>query len=117
MVITPEYKLPAVGAVNAGNAGQKLSEQLAAVVRMNASVSIDEGESYGLAFRQQPSATTLPARLDYWLNELSDNLKAITSHLPDVDSYSLQVGFPWGVSVSVSFSSGSRTTARSASDL
>jgi hypothetical protein len=104
----PTYALPAVGSVTAGNASRKLAEQLAAVAQMNEIAETDSDATYETHFLLQPSAGNLSGRLEHWLDELSANLKAITSELPEVASYSLQVGFPWGVSVSVTFNSGVR---------
>jgi hypothetical protein len=116
--------LPAVGRVTQANARQKLSEQLAAVAavfpqyedsqpysaeRTKTDVNIEgldlEGVArFQLSYWREPADRGITARLDHWLDELTANLKKISTKLPDVESYSVQVGFPLGVSVSVTFS-------------
>lgn len=103
MTTPSRYSLPAVGDVTARNARSKLAEQLAAVARMNEAATTDLSTEYLVSVGEQHAPATLPARLDHWIAQLSANLKAITENLPDVDSWSVQVGFPWGVSVSVTF--------------
>jgi len=44
-------------------------------------------------------ATGLPAKISDAVTKLTHNLKEITAKLPDVDSYTVQAGFPFGVSV------------------
>lgn len=79
--------IPDPGEVTAGNAHDKLSEQLAAVAHLADPVA------------------GLPASLEDVLSRLHSNLQTIISKLDEVGSWSLEVGFPWGVSVSVNFQS------------
>jgi hypothetical protein len=93
--------VPDVGTVTEANAYAKLSEQLAAVARLNQSQGrpdLAPGRVYGAM-----PAGSLPEKLENWLKKLTENLRKITEHMPDVDSFSVQVGLPAGVSVSVTF--------------
>ena len=38
----------------------------------------------------------LPDRLQRWLGQLLDNLKAIVAHLPEAESYAVTAGLPDG---------------------
>jgi hypothetical protein len=106
---------PAVGTVTTDNAMKKLSKQLAAVAQLNADIEF-ESQVYSHSAAGEGKAAKLPEKLQHWLDVLPENLKKITVMMPDVDSYSVQVGFPVGVSVSVTFKAhrdGTRAAARS----
>jgi hypothetical protein len=119
MTTPPEQALPAVGDVTEDNAARKLGEQLAALSRMSEFSVAFEASPAGpaglprledLHFRSQyllglPHGG-LAGRLERALGELPVNLRAIISKLPDVDSWSVQAGFPWGVAVTVTFKGG-----------
>jgi hypothetical protein len=132
---TPRYGLPPTGTVTPDNAAGKLAEQLATVARMSeigvgfeaGPVEPARGEKAGptelegtdeLDIRPQGllewPAGKLPGRLEHALSDLPENIGAITKHLPDVDSWSLQVGFPWGIAVTVNFKSGRTSQVGSA---
>jgi len=126
MATEPGPLLPDVGRVTQRNARQKLSEQLAAVAAVVpiyegsqaddgvhhqsdidlAGIQSDELAKFALTYNfwRKPAADRVSGQLDHWLSELSANLKKISAKLPDVESYTVQVGFPLGVSVSVTFS-------------
>jgi hypothetical protein len=139
MATEPGPLLPEVGRVTKANARQKLSEQLAAVAavvplyegsqpdateRHRTELAIEGIQAADLAkfalsynLWRTPAPERVTGHLDHWLSELSTNLKNISAKLPDVESYTVQVGFPLGVSVSVTFSAGdgkrtARTTPR-----
>jgi hypothetical protein len=110
--------IPDPGRITAKNAHAKLAEQLAAAATLgDPAVILDFGAEgpaersgqlwtyqHRLAIqaprRYQPSFS----RLQEALPRLAGNLKKITAKMPDVESYTVQAGFPLGVSVSVTFS-------------
>jgi len=127
MTTPPRQALPVVGDVTEDNAARKLGEQLAAVARMSefalafdaGPVGPEAGENApgtdlagaeGIDFKAEnllgPQLGGLAGRLEHALGELPDNLRAIISKLPDVDSWSVQAGFPWGFNVTVNFKGG-----------
>jgi hypothetical protein len=77
--------IPDPGEVTADNAHHKLSEQMAAVARLADPVA------------------GLPARLEDVLTKLQANLRSIIAKLDEVGSWSLEVTFPWSISVTVNF--------------
>jgi len=91
--------VPDAGQVTAANAYEKLSEQLAAVARLNQHGPVVEpGRIYGAL----PGAS-LPGKLEHWLEKVTENMKKITAKMPDVENWSIQVGLPAGVSITVTF--------------
>jgi hypothetical protein len=68
----------------------------------------DVGESLDVSphYLVEPPHGRLADRLEHALGELPANLRAIISKLPDVDSWSVQAGFPLGVNVTVTFKGG-----------
>jgi hypothetical protein len=91
--------VPDTGQVTEANAYEKLSEQLAAVARLNQSgPSMEPGRIYG----GLPGAS-LPGKLEHWLEKVTENMKKITAKMPDVENWSIEVGLPAGVSITVTF--------------
>jgi len=95
--------IPDPGQVTPSNAYDKLSEQLAAVATLSS--GSDGGlpewkvDDEKLPYWGPGPATGLPAKISDAVTKLTHNLKEITAKLPDVDSYTVQAGFPFGVSV------------------
>lgn len=107
--------IPAVGTVTEANAGTLLTEQLAAVAAFSMDLTADEddwlevfsaerGQSSSAYFlRRKAKRETLPDKLKEAIPAITQNMEKIVAKLPEVDSYTVQAGFPWGVSVAVTF--------------
>jgi hypothetical protein len=89
------FSVPAPQGVDSANALEKLIEQLAAVEELNQILA--SATSAG-----RPSAGLIE-RLKQWLEDLVDHMKVIVKSLPEVDSFSISVGVPLGVNVTVTF--------------
>jgi hypothetical protein len=74
------------------------SDVMAAVAALNAGMMLDSvGE------QREDVALGLPDKLAEWLDKLITKVRAIAAKLEDVASFSVTVGTPFTVSVSVTF--------------
>lgn len=109
--------IPAVGRVTKANADTLLTEQLAAVAAFSRDLTADEDDwleafsaeqgqtssAYFLRRTAKREREALPDKLKEAIPAITQNMAKIVAKLPDVDSYTVQAGFPWGVSVAVTF--------------
>lgn len=107
-----------VGEVTADNARDRLAEQLSAVAALGRDLAGDEddwlppfddesGAAYAYVRRRgrekKEKQDALPGKVMAAIPAIAENMEKIVAKLPEVDSWTVQAGFPWGVSVAVTF--------------
>jgi hypothetical protein len=107
-----------VGEVTAANARDMLAQQLADVTKLGRDL-VGEDDDWPQPFDAEPGQTyawanarrkerkekqeALPDKVMAAIPAIAANMEKIVAKLPEVESWAVQVGFPWGVSVSVTF--------------
>jgi hypothetical protein len=107
-----------VGEVTADNARDVLAEQLGAVAAFGRDLAGDDedwlppfDDASGVAYAylrsrdkaKKEKQDALPGKVMAAIPAIAENMEKIVAKLPEVDSWTVQAGFPWGVSVAVTF--------------
>jgi hypothetical protein len=115
---TSDGGIQPVGEVTTANARDMLARQLAAVAALGRDLAgedddfsqpfdADSGQfsAWASARRKEKKdkQEALPGKVMAAIPAIAANMEKIVAKLPEVDSWAVQAGFPWGVSVSVTF--------------
>ncbi len=108
-----------VGEVTADNARDMLADQLAAVAALGRDLTAADEDDWLQPFDAHPISRSahvrqrrrqkkekqeaLPGKVLAAIPAIADNMEKIVAKMPEVDSWTVQAGFPWGVSVAVTF--------------
>jgi hypothetical protein len=108
-----------VGEVTEENAGAKLAQQLADVAALGRDLAGEDDDDFLPPFdpesgqfyawardrrkEKKEKQEALPAKVMAAIPAIAENMEKIVAKLPEVDSWAVQAGFPWGVSVAVTF--------------
>jgi hypothetical protein len=95
-----------------------LAEQLGAVARLGRDLAgddadwippFDDASDVAYAYllgrdkKKKEKQDALPGKVMAAIPAIAENMEKIVAKLPEVDSWTVQAGFPWGVSVAVTF--------------